>query len=119
MGLFNILIVNPGLRLLFDMGRKRPAHENTVWQRISDQLVELLKNIFIMFVIAMIYRIINQALVSLLSLPADAVPLTGEPILFGVFYVFVFVCLDFISNKAKVVILGLQGGEKSNNDRSQ
>lgn len=119
MGLFNILIVNPGLRLLFDIGRKRPAHENTVWQRSSDQLVELLKNIFIMFVIAMIYQIINQTLVSLLSLPADAVPLTGEPILFGVFYVFVFVCLDFISNKAKAVILGLRGREKSNNDRSQ
>lgn len=112
MGLFNILIINPGLRLLFDIGHKRPVHENTVWQRISDQLVELIKNIFIMFIIAMLYQIINQILVSVLSLPSDAVPLTGEPILFGVFYVFVFVSLNFISKKAKTGILNLFGGKK-------
>ena len=105
MVLFNILIINPGLRLLFNIGRKRPPHENTFWQRLSDHLVELLKNIFIIFMIAMIYRLINQTLITLLSLPADAVPLPGEPILFGVFYVFVFVCLEWIAKKARAAIL--------------
>jgi hypothetical protein len=111
MGLFNILIINPGLRLLFNIGRKRPPHENTFWQRISDHLVELLKNIFIMFVIAMIYRMINQVLISLLALPADSVPLPGEPILFGVFYVFVFVCLEWVTTKTRTAILNFRDGK--------
>ena len=110
MGLFNILIINPGLRLLFNIGRKRPPHEDTFWQRLSDYLVELLKSIFIMFVVAMIYRLINQVLITLLSLPADAVPLPGEPILFGVFYVFVFVCLEWITKKARAAILHFSDG---------
>lgn len=110
MGIFNILIINPGLRLLFNIGRKRPPHENTFWQRLSDYLVELLKNIFIMFAVAMIYRLINQVLVTLLSLPADAVPLPGEPILFGAFYVFVFVCLEWITKKARAAILNFSDG---------
>ena len=110
MGLFNILIINPGLRLLFNIGTKRPAHENTFWQRLSDHLVELLKNIFIMFVVATIYRLINQVLITLRSLPADAVPLPGEPILFGVFYVFVFVCLGWITKKARAAILNFSDG---------
>ena len=98
MGIFNILIINPGLRLLFNIGRKRPPHENTFWQRLSDYLVELLKNIFIMF------------LITLRSLPADAVPLPGEPILFGAFYVFVFVCLEWITKKARAAILNFSDG---------
>lgn len=105
MGLFNIIIINPGLRMMFNIYPKRPAHENTFWQRISDYLVELIKNIFIMSIVALIYVVLNQALIAILSLPADSVPLLGEPILFGLFYVLVFVSLDVISKKIKEAIL--------------
>ena len=64
-----------------------------------------------MFVIAMIYRMINQILITLLSLPADAVPLPGEPILFGIFYVFVFVCLEWIVQKAQLAISNLRSSK--------
>jgi len=97
MGVFNILIVNPGLRLMFNIGTKRPAQDNTPWQRISDYLVELIKNIFIVFIVALIYRAINTALIALFSLSANAVPLPGEPIFFGLFYVVVFVLLEKLS----------------------
>lgn len=104
MGLFNIIIINPVLRMMFNIAPKRPAHENTYWQRISDYLVEVIKNIFIMFIVALIYIAINSALVSLFALPPQSVPLPGEPILFGAFYVFVFVLLAFISEKTKKAI---------------
>jgi len=110
MGLFNILIINPGLRMLFNIGRKRPAHENTFWQRISDHLVELVKNIFIIFVVAIIYRLINTVLISLMDLPADNVPLPGEPILFGIFYVIVFLLLEWITKMVKRTISNSSGG---------
>lgn len=86
---------------MFNLGPARPAHENTPWQRISDYLVELIKNVFIVFLIAMIYRTINSVLVAMLSLSETAVPLPGEPILFGVFYLIIFVLLEFIAKKIK------------------
>jgi len=101
MGLFNLLIINPGLRMMFNIYPKRPPHENTFWQRISDYLVELIKSIFIVFIIALIYIAINKALIAMFALPAESVPLPGEPILFGLFYVLVFVLLDVISKKTK------------------
>ncbi|RME98974.1 MAG: hypothetical protein D6768_16070 [Chloroflexi bacterium] len=104
MGLFNIIIINPGLRMMFNIAPKRPAHENTYWQRISDYLVELLKNILIMLIVALIYIALNSILVSLFALPSQSVPLPGEPILFGAFYVFVFVLLALISEKTKKAI---------------
>ncbi len=109
MGLFNIIIVNPGLRMMFNIAPKRPAHENTFGQRISDYLVELIKSVFIVFIIALIYIAINQALIAMFSLPAESVPLLGEPILFGVLYVLVLVLLDVISKKTKEAILNLRG----------
>ena len=111
MGLFNILIVNPGLRMMYNIAPKRPAHENTFSQRISDYLVELIKSIFIVFVVALIYMAINKALIGMFAYPVDAVPLPGEPILFGVFYIVVLVLLDAISKKAKQVILNLRNGK--------
>ncbi len=110
MGLFNIIIINPGLRMMFNIGPKRPAHEDTFSQRISDYLVELIKNVFIMFIVALIYMAINSALISLFSLPDESVPLLGEPILFGLFYLLVFVLLDVISKKTKEAILNLRDG---------
>ena len=106
MGLLNILIVNPSLRLLFNIGtNKRPQHENTFIQRVSDNLVELLKALFIIFTIALIYHIINSTLAVVLGLPPDVVLLPGEPIMFGIFYVFVFWCLELLVNKIKKIIV--------------
>ena len=101
MGVFNILIVNPGLRLMFNIGSKRPPRENTGWQRTSDYLVELLKNIFIVLIVALIYLAINRTAIFLFDLSAEAVPLPGEPILFGLFYMIVWVLLDAIAKKVK------------------
>lgn len=111
MGLFNIIIINPGLRMMFNIAPKRPAHENTYWQRISDYLVELIKNVFIMFIVALIYIAINRALIAIFSLSTESTPLPGEPILFGLFYVLVFVLLDVISQKTKKTILNSRGGK--------
>ncbi|GAB5493178.1 MAG: hypothetical protein Phog2KO_33930 [Phototrophicaceae bacterium] len=105
MALLNILIINPSLRLLFNIGNKRPQHENTFLQRLSDRLVEFIKTIFIVFIVAIIYELINRAIIALLNLPSDNVPLPGEPIMFGIFYVFVFWCLGVLGNKIKALVV--------------
>ena len=106
LGLLNILIINPSLRLLFNIGpKKRPEHENTFAQRVSDHLVELLKTLFIVFTVAMFYQVINRTIIAVRDLPPDSVPFPGEPIMFGVFYVFVFWCLELLVNKIKKTIV--------------
>lgn len=105
MGLLNILIINPSLRMVFNIGSaKRPKHEDTFFQRLSDRLVELLKTLFIVATVAMIYVAINSAIIIIRDLPSDAVPLPGEPIMFGIFYVFVFWCLDVLVKKTKIML---------------
>lgn len=112
MGLFNILIINPGLRLAFNLGPpKRPQHENTVFQRLSDRLVELLKTLFIIATVAMIYVVINSAVILVRDLPSDAIPIPGEPILFGIFYVFVFWCLELLVKKVKEIFVSRRVSE--------
>ncbi len=112
MGLFNIVILNPILRLMFNIGSKRPSHEDTPWQRISDYLVELLKNVFIVALVVLIYLVVNQLLILLLGLPESAVPLPGEPILFGVFYLLVFVLLEAIAKRIKRLIVSSRDRNK-------
>jgi hypothetical protein len=110
MGLFNILIINPVLRMMFYLGPRRPAHENTFMQRMSDHLVELIKSMGIVFIVFLVYITINQALVTLLRLPEDAVPLPGEPVLFGLFYLLVFLVLEAVVRKVKGALSGGRSG---------
>jgi hypothetical protein len=105
MGMFNIIIINPGLRMMFNIYPRRPRQEDTAWQRISDYLVELIKNVFIMYLIAMLYIAINTGIVLLFDLAPETVPLPGEPILFGLFYVIIYVLIENIAKKIKKLIV--------------
>lgn len=107
-GLGNILVINPVFRMLFEPVSKRPPGYNTFSQRISDYLVEMIKSIFLVIMVAAIYVVINTTLIRFYNLPADAVPLPGEPILFGLFYVFVFVLFEKISTMIKQTILNFR-----------
>lgn len=110
-GLGNILILDPVLRMLFNLPSNRPPGSNTFSQRISDYLVELIKSVFLVIVVALIYMVINDTLIRVLNLPADALPLPGEPILFGLFYVIVFVLFGKIATTIKQTILKLRDGK--------
>lgn len=104
MGLLNIWVINPSLRMVFNLGPpKRPQHENTFAQRLSDNLLEMLKTLFIVFTVAMIYHVINSTLVAVGDLPPGTVPFPGEPIMFGIFYVVVFWCLELLIIKIKQI----------------
>lgn len=107
-GLGNIFVINPVLRMLFEPVSTRPPGYNTYSQRISDYFVELIKGVVLVVVVALIYMAINSVLIRLLNLPADAVLLPGEPILFGLFYVFVFALFEKIVRKIKETVLNFK-----------
>ena len=96
MGIFNMLIVNPGLQMAFNLSPKRRPRSHALSQRVSDYLVEIIKNVLIMFVVALIYVGINGAINSVFDLPATNISVPGEPILFGIFYVLVWLLFERI-----------------------
>jgi hypothetical protein len=53
------------------------------------------------FLVALIYLAINKAAISLFDLSPEAVFLPGEPILFGLFYMIVWIILDALTKKFK------------------
>ncbi|MGB1249528.1 MAG: hypothetical protein ACPG8W_02780 [Candidatus Promineifilaceae bacterium] len=112
MGVFNMLIVNPGLGMAFNVGKRRVPGGNTISQRVSDYLVAMLKNILIMFVIALIYVGLNSAINAAFGLPASNISLPGEPILFGVFYVLVFVLFGRIWQRLTTTFNSYQNRNK-------
>ena len=98
MGLFNMLIVNPVLRMAFNLAPTPRPKTYALSQRISDYLVEIIKNIFIMFCIALIYIGLNSLINAIFNLPPTAIRLPGEPIGFGLFYVLVFLVIERVKN---------------------
>ena len=101
MGVFNMLIVNPVLRMGFNLGpdSKISRGSYALSQRVSDYLVEVIKNIVIMFIVALIYVGINSGINLAFGLPATNISLPGEPILFGVFYVLVWSLFGWITQR--------------------
>lgn len=94
MGLFSMLIVNPVIRMAFNLGPSRRPKTYAISQRVSDYLVEIIKNIFIIFCIALIYIGLNSAINAAFDLSAENISLPTEPIGFGIFYVLIFVILE-------------------------
>lgn len=101
MGLFSMLIVNPVLRMGFNIGpdSKNKRGSYSISQRISDYLVEVIKNVVIVFAVALIYVGINSAINIAFDLPRTTISLPGEPILFGVFYVLVWSLFGLVSKR--------------------
>lgn len=112
MGLFNMIIVNPGLRMAFNLSPQRRDRSNPVSQRVSDYLVEIIKNIFIMLCVALIYIAINSAVNAALGLPVDNIALPGEPILFGVFYVLMWALIERLTQRIVRSVQARQGSKR-------
>lgn len=110
MALFNMLIVNPSIRMAFNVEPHRRPPSHAVSQRVSDYLVEILKNIGIMFFIALLYIGLNSIINAVFNLPADNVAVPGEPILFGIFYVLLWVLSERIISWVRLRLHERQGG---------
>jgi hypothetical protein len=106
MGLFSMLIVNPVLRMAFNLGPDRKPKNYALSQRVSDYLVEMIKNVLIMFVVALIYVGINSAINVAFGLPETNISVPGEPILFGIFYVLVWALFGQITQQVVALVQG-------------
>ena len=112
MGIFNMIVVNPGLRMAFNIAPQRRPKSHAISQRISDYLVEIIKNILIMFVIGLIYVAINSAINAIFDFPDTNISVPGEPILFGVFYVLTWVLFEQIWRQVEQAFTNYQKRNK-------
>ena len=113
MGIFNMLIVNPGLRMAFNLAPHRRPKSHAISQRISDYLVEIIKNILIMFVVALLYVALNSVINAAFDLPATNISVPGEPILFGIFYVLVWVLFEWLWLRIEQAFTNYQNRNKA------
>ncbi len=111
MGIFNMLIVNPSLRMALNLSPERRPTTYAISQRISDYLVEIINSIFIVYIVALIYIGGNRLINILFDLPAATIKLPGEPIMFGVFYVLVRELLRVVIQRIKHATIKSKGAE--------
>ena len=105
MGVFTMLVVDPVIRMALNLGPSRRPKNYAISQRVSDYLVAIIKNIFIIFCVALIYIGLNTAINSVFGLSAENISLPTEPIGFGICYVLIFVILENIVERIQQAVL--------------
>ncbi|WP_461207096.1 hypothetical protein [Clostridium sp. DL1XJH146] len=100
-GLFNSLIINPIIKMLYNVGSKKSYLESSVWEKIWSRLKEVALAILIVYLVTLVYYVINIGAISLLNLSKETVVLPGEPIIFALFYVLIYQLFAYINKKIR------------------
>jgi hypothetical protein len=88
-GVFQSFIVFPVLRQMFGYGRRKRMLETTTMERVSDNLLQVVLSIGTVYLVTLVYTMINSLAILIFGLSDTQVFLPGEPILFGLFYVLI------------------------------
>lgn len=108
-GLVTIVVLDPLIYGMLDIERKdgklynKKYFERTIFQNVFVRSSEIIKAIVIVIFVFLTYNLINIFLITLLDLTSESVPLPGEPITFGIFYIgfyyLIRYLIRFIKNK--------------------
>jgi len=101
MAIFEMLVVNPLIRRMLNVKRTTNYLATTIGKKVLNRLGHIFKTILIMAIVATIYIVINQIAAILFNLSKETVAVTGEPILFGLFYLIVYKLLEAIGQNLK------------------
>jgi len=88
-GLFLTFITHPVLRMLYNVNPGRYL-DSTIMEKVSYRLRNVVASIAIVYLVTLIYQIINEGAIQLLGLSQETVFLPGEPILFATFYMIIY-----------------------------
>jgi len=107
LGLFTIIVIDPIIYGMLDIERKdgqlynKKYHERTIMQNVYIRFSEILKGILISILVFLTYNFINMAIIEIFSKSSESVPLAGEPITFGLFYIAFYYLIRFIVRLVK------------------
>ena len=101
-GLLTITILDPIIYNMLDIERKdgelmnKKYHERTIIQNVIVRTSEIFKAVFIVFLVFLTYNGLNILIINIGNLEPTEIPLKGEPILFGLFYLAYFMLIRLI-----------------------
>ena len=101
MGLFSSFVVNPSLKMLYNVGNVKEYKDMNVAERVLLRLKEVGISLVIVSLITLIYKGINVAAINVFDLSKEAVFLPVEPILFGLLYALIYTLGVVIIKKIK------------------
>ncbi len=100
-GLFQSFIVNPILKMLYNLGDQKKYLEKSVMEKVSYRLQNVVVSMLIVYLVTVLYEGINIAAIHLKNLDPDTIVLAGEPILFASFYMLIYTFLNLIMVRIK------------------
>lgn len=101
-GLVTIVVLDPLIYGMLDIERKdgklynKKYFERTIFQNVFVRSAEIIKAIVIVIGVFLTYNLINIALIHLLDVSDTSIPLPGEPITFGIFYILFYYLIRYI-----------------------
>ena len=95
-GLVNTFLVNPALKMLFNMGWHKSYGSSTFMERFVCRLKDVGLGLLSVSLVMVIYQIINSGAINFFDYPSNKIFLPGEPILFGLFYALLMQLILFL-----------------------
>lgn len=95
-GLFHSFIVNPILKMLYNIGDKKKYLEKSVMEKVSYRLQNVVVSMLIVYLVTLLYQGINVVMIYAMKLDPDTVVLAGEPILFATFYMLIYTLFNHV-----------------------
>lgn len=108
-GIANIFILNPILYSMFDIERNgkiinKKYYDRTIIEGVTVKLGEILKCLICSIGVFAIYTAINLIAIKLFSLDESEIWLQGEPILYGIFFLILYLIISKIVDLIHMVI---------------
>lgn len=108
-GLFTIVVLDPVIYGFLEIERDgevvaKAYYQRTIFQNVYLRLGEIVKAVTIVAIVTVIYGYINVILINIRNLSETQVPFQAEPIMFGVFYILIFMLFRLIYRMAKKLI---------------
>lgn len=100
-GLANTFIVNPIIKMLFNVGWHKSYGSSTYVERIICRIKDITLGFTVTLSVMFLYNFINGIANKMLNLSEGEIFLPGEPLLYGLFYATIITIIIFILNKIK------------------
>lgn len=100
-GIANTFIINPIIKMLFNIGWHKAYGSSTYIERIICRIKDISLGFIVTLSVMILYSFINSIANSFLSLSAGEIFLPGEPLLYGLFYATIITLYIVIINKIK------------------
>jgi hypothetical protein len=100
-GIINSMVVDRVVFEWFSIGKKQKYLDVTIMQKVSDRLLSVVVSIFIVYLVSVLYTIINVNAIEILGKSDEFILLPVEPILFALFYIIIH---DTLRKVLEVVI---------------